>query len=72
MTCAYCQHAEEEHCKGQVRHQHYKDEMRQVVHSRTRVCHVRHCLQPLCDCVNFQPETRRAWLRMTARRGNGG
>jgi hypothetical protein len=53
MSCAYCHHVEKKHCKGEVRHQNYKDAMRQVPNSRTTICHTRHCEEPLCDCLGY-------------------
>jgi hypothetical protein len=53
MKCVYCPHDDSKHCRGEVRHQNYKDEMRQVINSRTHVCHTRHCLEPMCDCVDL-------------------
>lgn len=52
MSCAYCGPTHK-HCKGEVRHAFYKDELRQAPNMRTSVCHTRHCLEPMCDCVDY-------------------
>jgi hypothetical protein len=56
--CGYCDHSVDKHCRGEIRHANYKDELRQAPVMRTRVCHTRHCLEPLCDCVDLQPAKR--------------
>lgn len=43
------------HCKANIEHSDYKDEMKQNgATPRTHVCKTRHCLDPLCCCVDFQ------------------
>lgn len=54
--CARCGHALSKHCKGNVEHGDYKEEARMVAaewRRRSVTCHVRHCLNPLCSCVDF-------------------
>lgn len=46
--CAYCQMPLSMHCRGGVEHaDNYKGR------GGTIRCRTRHCLAPLCDCVNF-------------------
>lgn len=49
--CAHCDHALSAHCKGGVKHVYHKDDM--VKDPRVTVCETRHCLNPLCSCVDF-------------------
>jgi hypothetical protein len=55
--CARCEHPLSEHCKGGQVHGDHKDDQR-MTPMRYRKgmfkCEVRHCLQPLCSCVDFQ------------------
>jgi hypothetical protein len=54
--CGYCQMPRSKHCKGNQTHTHYKEDVRMVEakwRKGTHVCHTRHCLAPLCDCVDF-------------------
>ena len=54
MKCARCDHDLSKHCPGHVRHVDHKYEMwPQAPPGSIRVCEVRHCLLPLCSCVNF-------------------
>lgn len=53
MNCKNCHHPLGEHCKGNQRHTHYKDEMRMVKDARVTVCTTKHCNNALCDCVDF-------------------
>jgi hypothetical protein len=52
MTCARCTHALADHCKGSVSHSDMKDQ-RPGWPARQTVCATRHCLHPLCSCVDF-------------------
>lgn len=49
MICARCDHPIERHCKGLVTHVDAYKGNREVV----TVCVGRHCLNPLCSCVDF-------------------
>jgi hypothetical protein len=53
VNCARCGHRLADHCEGDQRHAHYKDEMRMAKTPRVYVCTTRHCLQPLCTCIDF-------------------
>jgi hypothetical protein len=53
-TCSNCGHLRSEHCKGNVRHAHYKDEMRMVPKPRVSFCGGPHCEEALCSCVRLQ------------------
>lgn len=51
MNCARCDHPESRHCKGGVKHvSQYKGAS---VNEVIRTCVSRHCLNPLCSCVDF-------------------
>lgn len=50
--CAYCQMPKSIHCKGNVDH----TDDRKAHHVTVR-CKTRHCLAPLCDCLDYvEPE----------------
>lgn len=56
MICQRCEHTEADHCKGGVEHFDHKEEsrmMRLQDRRKKTPCAVRHCLQPLCSCVDF-------------------
>jgi len=53
-ACEKCQHMLSRHCKAFQRHLFYKDELRQVRFPRTFICRGRHCMEPLCSCVDFE------------------
>ena len=45
------------HCRSGVLHTDHKEDARMVPNDRrtgNHVCHTRHCLAPLCSCVDFQ------------------
>lgn len=53
MICQRCEHDEKRHCKGKVEHvSQYKGAS---VNEVKRTCVSRHCLNPLCSCVDFVP-----------------
>ena len=57
QSCTYCGHALKDHCKGNVSHQHYKDEMKQAGPAgqhRMSTCKARHCEVAMCDCLDFK------------------
>jgi hypothetical protein len=56
MDCERCGHPTERHCKGGVQHvSQYKGAS---VNEVKRICVGRHCLNPLCSCVDFvEPNT---------------
>lgn len=54
MKCLRCDHELADHRKGGQKHTNFKDEMRMVRQPRTNICPTRHCLQPMCSCVDFQ------------------
>jgi hypothetical protein len=56
MKCQRCDHDQTDHCKGSKLHSALKDEGR--VESRQTLCTTRHCLMPLCSCVEFVPAVR--------------
>jgi hypothetical protein len=58
MTCI-CTHAESGHCKGGQRHAYHKDEARMMRQPQVHVCASRHCLEPLCDCVDYRERVRK-------------
>lgn len=63
MNCAFCTHPLEIHCPGEVPHTDHKEDSRMVpVEWRrgTHVCHTRHCLAPLCCCVDFKEAAQTA------------
>lgn len=51
MNCSRCDHPDSRHCKGEITHvsQYKGASVCEVV----RVCVSRHCLNPLCSCVDF-------------------
>lgn len=56
MLCARCDHDLKKHCPGNQQHSDYKEESRLIevqYRKGTHICHVRHCLNPLCSCVDF-------------------
>ena len=53
MNCTRCQHPLDQHCKSEVAHADMKDEKPGIT-PRVTVCHTRHCLNPLCSCVDFE------------------
>lgn len=56
MKCLRCEHVDSDHCKGGVMHFNHKEESRMVpVADRApkQACAARHCLQPLCSCVEL-------------------
>jgi hypothetical protein len=57
MACQ-CTHSDKDHCKGNVQHSRYKDEMRMVPNREMNLCTTRHCFAPLCDCTNFREGTK--------------
>ncbi len=77
MICARCDHPLSKHCPGNVQHSDYKEESRLIevkYRKGTHTCHVRHCLNPLCSCVDFiepgpreTPAEREAWERAMKR-----
>lgn len=55
--CAFCQCPLSLHCKGNLAHSDHKEEARMVElkwRRGTSICKTRHCLTPLCCCVDFQ------------------
>lgn len=64
MDCERCGHAAKDHCKGNVEHSNWKDEHRQNgLPPRVSMCHTRHCLMPLCSCVDLiEPTKSRALI----------
>lgn len=52
MNCDRCDHSIEKHCKSGVKHVNHKQEMWPVAKD-WHICKVRHCLLPLCSCVDF-------------------
>ena len=60
MDCASCGHGLADHCKGGDLHSCHKEDSRMVpikYRVGSVVCRTRHCLQPLCCCVDFvEPE----------------
>jgi hypothetical protein len=56
MICARCDHPLTKHCPGRVTHVNAYKGNRETV----TVCVSRHCLNPLCSCVDFVeiPEAR--------------
>lgn len=49
MNCERCEHPEKKHCPGKIVHVgSYKGNREYVV-----TCVGRHCLNPLCSCVDF-------------------
>ena len=47
--CARCDHPRARHCAGGIDHIHsYKGNQEYHV-----TCHTRHCLNPLCSCIDF-------------------
>lgn len=52
MKCARCDHEESQHCKSGVKHVDHKQEMWPKP-TRWHICTVKHCLLPLCSCVDF-------------------
>jgi hypothetical protein len=56
MNCARYGCSLKDHCKGGVEHSNYKEEARMVPlkwRRPSKPCQVRHCLVPLCSCVDF-------------------
>jgi hypothetical protein len=52
--CKRCDHALSAHCKGNVLHSYYKEDLRPANDRKCNVtCHTRHCLNPICSCVDF-------------------
>jgi hypothetical protein len=54
--CARCDHPKQAHCKGNQQHTNHKEDSRMVPSAwrkGTFICEVRHCLNPLCSCVDF-------------------
>jgi hypothetical protein len=45
------------HCKGNQQHTDPKEDSRMMAvkdRKGTFICHTRHCLAPLCSCVDFR------------------
>jgi hypothetical protein len=54
--CARCECKRSKHCKGEQTHGNYKEDSRMVPLKWRKdavVCHTRHCLEPMCSCVDF-------------------
>lgn len=66
MNCLRCTHKAERHCPGGVVHANHKEEARMMSVASRRAaskCATRHCLEPLCSCVDLiagEPESRAA------------
>lgn len=63
MNCARCDHPLKKHCKGDQQHSNHKEDARMVAaddRKMTSTCHTRHCLEPLCSCVDFVEERSHA------------
>jgi hypothetical protein len=64
VNCARCSHPLSKHCKGEQQHSDYKEESRLIdveYRTKTFICHVRHCLNALCSCVDFiEPDSELA------------
>lgn len=52
MKCK-CGHESKKHCVGGVSHDGYKFAARMVRDPHPHICPTRHCLEPLCDCVDY-------------------
>ena len=56
LKCAFCDHDESDHCKGNVAHSYHKEESRMTptaYRTGTTICKTRHCNQIMCCCVDF-------------------
>lgn len=54
--CLRCEHPVSAHCKGEQLHTDHKEDARMVPQRWRRnntICHTRHCLYPLCSCVDL-------------------
>jgi hypothetical protein len=53
--CGYCRMPLSKHCRGNVEHiDEYKNRIYRVT------CRTRHCLAPLCDCVDYvEPQEKK-------------
>lgn len=58
MICSRCGHEDQRHCKSGVWHTSAKEDSRMLA-IRDRKgdirCTTRHCLEPLCSCVDLIP-----------------
>lgn len=52
MICARCEHHDKDHCKGGQVHSSPK-EAQAMAGRGSSICIVRHCLHPLCSCVEL-------------------
>lgn len=52
MKCK-CDHAIKDHCKGNESHDGYKFQLRMTRDPNPHTCTTRHCLAPLCSCVDY-------------------
>ena len=56
MKCARCGCAASDHCRSNIEHSNYKEEARMVPLDWRRPaakCKTRHCMVPLCSCVDL-------------------
>lgn len=56
--CRRCTHPLTAHCKSEQLHTDHKEDSRMVEPKWRKgnvICHTRHCLNPLCSCVDFIP-----------------
>ena len=53
MKCLRCDHKKKDHCKGGVSHDSYKFTMRMALDPDPHTCTTKHCLAPLCSCVDY-------------------
>ena len=54
--CKRCDHELSRHCKSNQSHGCHKDESRMIplkYQKKPHICQTRHCLNPICSCVDF-------------------
>ena len=51
--CGRCGHPEKAHCKGDRDHEHYPGYLRKELSVQIIHCTKRHCLEPLCSCIEL-------------------